>query len=99
MTQKILLEVQLKSDDLDAGHAAVHETLEQTRAFAGAISLEVLVDDTDPTRLVVIETWETAADHDAYIAWRATPEGAPRALGAVVDDPPITRTFAPLSAL
>ena len=54
----------------------------------------MLVDDSDPTRMVVLERWATSADHDAYVAWRATPEGAAEALGAVLAAPPVTRTFA-----
>lgn len=77
----------------EAVERAIRETLAQTAARTGNESLEVLVDDADPTRLVVLERWATAADHDAYVAWRATPEGAAEALGAVLAAPPVTRTF------
>lgn len=94
MTQTVFLEVQLRNDvSAEAVQAAVRETLAQTAGFAGNESLEVLVDDADPTRLVVLERWATAADHDAYVAWRATPEGAANALGAVIAAPPVTKTF------
>lgn len=94
MTQTVFLEVQLRSDVSDETVAsAVRETLAQTAARPGNESLEVLVDDADPTRMVVLERWATAADHDAYVAWRATPEGAAEALGAVLAAPPVTRTF------
>ena len=94
MTQTVFLEVRFRDDvGQDAIDAAVRETLAQTAGFAGNESLEVLVDDADPTRAVVLERWTTAADHDAYVAWRATPEGAPEALGAVLAGPPVTRTF------
>lgn len=94
MTQTVFLEVQLRSDvSAEAVQAAVRETLAQTAGFAGNESLEVLVDDADPTRLVVLERWATAADHDAYVAWRVTPEGAANALGAVLAAPPVTKTF------
>lgn len=95
MAQTVLLEVQLR-DDLtqDAVESAIRTTLAQTAAFPGNESLEVLVDDTDPLRLVVLERWTTPADHDAYVAWRATEEGAPTELAAIVAAPPVTRTFA-----
>ncbi|WIE75163.1 antibiotic biosynthesis monooxygenase family protein [Curtobacterium sp. MCSS17_007] len=94
MTQTVFLEVQLRDDVAqDAIESAIRDTLAQTAAFPGNESLEVLVDDTDPLHLVVLERWTTAADHDAYVAWRATDEGAPTALAAVVAAPPITRTF------
>lgn len=94
MTQTVFLEVQFRDDvDQDTIDAAVRETLAQTAGFPGNESLEVLVDDADANRAVVLERWTTAADHDAYVAWRATPEGAAAALGAVLAGPPVTRTF------
>jgi len=94
MSMTVLLEVQLRSDvSPEDTEAAIRETLAQTRAFTGNESLEVLVDDADATRVVVVERWTTAADHDAYVAWRGTPEGAASALGAVIAAPPVTRTF------
>jgi len=92
MTQTVFFEFQLKSDDLDAARQAVHMTLEQTRAFEGSINVDVLVDDADPTRMIAVELWETAAAHTAYLAWRSTPEGA-STLGAVLAGRPVTRTF------
>jgi len=99
MSIKVMLELHVKTDDLDASYAGIHETLVATRAFAGNVSVEVLVDHTDPGRIILLETWDTADDHDAYVAWRATPEGAATALIAVVDAPLVTRTFAEATEL
>jgi quinol monooxygenase YgiN len=94
MSMTVLLEVQLRSDlPTETTEAAIRETLAQTGAFAGNESLEVLVDDTDPSRVVVVERWTTPEAHDAYVAWRGTPEGAANALAAVVAAPPVTRRF------
>ena len=93
MTQTVFFEFQLKPDDLDAAHQAVHATLEQTRAFEGSINVDVLVDDADPTRMIAVELWESAAAHTAYLAWRATPEGASTAFGAALAARSVTRTF------
>ncbi len=43
--------------------------------------------------MVVVESWTTAEDHDTYVAWRATPEGAP-AMAPFLAATPVTRTFA-----
>ncbi|GGL89812.1 hypothetical protein GCM10009706_30530 [Curtobacterium citreum] len=94
MTQTVFLEVQFRDDvDHDTIASVVRETLAQTAGFPGNESLEVLVDDADAHRAVVLERWTTAADHDAYVAWRATPEGAANALAQVLAGPPVTRTF------
>lgn len=93
MTTTVLLEVQLRNDvSAETVQTAIRETLAQTQARQGCESLEVLVDDADPTRLVVVERWTTTADHDAYAAWRTTPEGA-SALGAVLAAPGTKRIF------
>lgn len=93
MATTVLLDVQLSSASPEA-YAAVHETLEQTRAFTGAIGLEVLIDNSDPTKLVVVETWESDAAHAAYTQWRATPDGAaPMAAHAAAA--PVSRVFGP----
>ncbi|MFJ4219138.1 putative quinol monooxygenase [Curtobacterium luteum] len=94
MSMTVLLEVQLR-DDLPAEtvEAAIRETLAQTRAFDGNESLEVIVEDSDPQHVVVVERWASTAHHQAYVAWRGTPEGAAEALAAVIAGPPVTRTF------
>ena len=70
------LELQLDPARLDEGARVIDETLKATRAFPGNEGLEAIVDDADPSRVVIVEHWATTADHDAYAAWRATPEGA-----------------------
>ncbi len=91
MSTIVFLETTLK-DDADGVDGIVRETLAQTIEFDGCEALRVVRDDADPTSLVVIETWETTAAHDAYVAWRATPEGANR-LGQILAKPPVTRVF------
>ena len=92
MSTTVLLEVTIKEGATDV-ESILRETLAQTAAFAGNESLEVLIDDDAPQQYVVVEKWATSADHDAYLAWRGTPDGATR-LGEIVAGPPTTRTFA-----
>lgn len=96
MTDTVLLEVTL-NDDPDA-MGAVHRTLAQTAAFAGNEGIQVLVDETDPHLLVVVESWADLEAHSAYAAWRATPDGAAE-LARVVAKPPVTRRFASTTGL
>jgi quinol monooxygenase YgiN len=99
MSITVFLEVQLRPDTVGAqAEDAIRDTLVATAAFDGNEGLEVLVDDADPTRVIVVETWATAGHHDAYVAWRQTPEGA-AALGSVLAGPPVTRTFGRTIAL
>ena len=41
-----------------------------TRAFKGCRYFAILVDDSDPSRVLFYEIWDSKADHEAYRAWR-----------------------------
>ena len=92
MSTLVHLDLRLDPTRLEQGHQVLVETLVATRAWPGNESLEVVVDDTDPAHLLVVEYWTTTADHAAYAAWRATPEGASR-LSEVVAAPSTKTVF------
>jgi quinol monooxygenase YgiN len=73
-------------------HDVIRETLRATRAFDGCQSVDVLVDTDDPTRVVLLERWDSLQSDSAYRAWRATPEGA-STLGTVLAQPPALTRF------
>lgn len=87
-----ILDLRLKPDSLEAAMGVLHQTLAATRAFAGCIGLDVLIDSKDPAHVVVYETWESAEHDKAYREWRATPAGA-SSLGSVLAAPPSLSTF------
>ena len=87
MATTAILELQLKSDSLETAHDVIHTTLTATRAFAGCLSVTVLVDSADPAHVAVYETWESIEHDQAYRAWRATPEGV-SGLGPILAAPP-----------
>lgn len=98
MAITVLLEVHL-TDSSEESYRGVQDTLDVTVTRPGAVSMAIVVDDEDPSRIVVIETWETKEHHDVYEAWRATEEGAATELVAVLAEAPVTRTFTPLPRL
>ena len=87
MTTIVHLELQLDPARLDEAAGVIRETLEATRAWPGNEGLEVIVDDADPARVIVVEQWASTADHAAYAAWRLTPEGAHHLSEVVVARP------------
>ena len=90
-----LLELTLRPEAVEEAPAVIRETLVATRAFDGFLDVQVTVDATDPTHVVLIETWESL-DHDsAYRVWRSTPEGA-SSLGTVLASPPVLTKLTPL---
>jgi heme oxygenase (mycobilin-producing) len=87
-----ILDLQLKPDSLENAHTILHETLTDTRAFAGCLGVTVLIDSADPAHVVLYETWESIEDDRAYRAWRASPEGASD-LGSIMAGPPKLSLF------
>lgn len=87
----VLLDLQLKPDNLDSAHAEIHTILTDTRAFAGCLGVEVLVGATDRAHVLLVERWESA-EHDAvYRAWRAG-DGA-TTLGSLLAAAPTVSMF------
>jgi quinol monooxygenase YgiN len=87
------LDLRLKPEDLEASYMLVHEVLGQTRAFEGSLGVEVLIDNADPTHLLVVESWRSLEDDAAYRAWRAGAGKSP--LGAVLAGPPTLAMYTP----
>jgi quinol monooxygenase YgiN len=92
MTVHVIMELELKSDDLDGSYAGVEETLSETRGRPGAMSIDVWVDDTDASKVAVVESWESQDALDEYQRWRRD-EVPASALMAVLAGPPRFRSF------
>jgi quinol monooxygenase YgiN len=89
-----LLELTLKPESVGDAPAVIRDTLVATRARDGFLDVQVTVDVSDPTHVVLIETWESLEHDSAYRAWRATPEGA-SSLGTVLASPPVLTRLTP----
>lgn len=98
MTTIVHLDLHLDPAVLDTVPGLLTEVLAATRAWPGNEGLEVIVDDADPAHIIVVEHWTQASDHEAYAAWRTTPEGVSR-LGEVVVAPPVKTIFSGRIAL
>ena len=62
------------------------ESLSDTRAFEGCLSVETYVDQDDPDRVYLWEKWATRENYESYIAWRSE-TGMLEALAAVLVSP------------
>ncbi|GAB6902553.1 putative quinol monooxygenase [Kineosporia succinea] len=83
-----VLEFRLKPETLAEGLPVLHDVLEVTRTFDGCRSVEVMADQNDAARLVVVEHWDSMEADEAYRAFRAGP-GAPTALAPYLAAPPV----------
>jgi len=91
VTITALLDLTLAREAVADAPAIIHRTLAATRAFAGCLKVEVLVDADDETHVVLLEQWDSIDSDLAYRAWRATPEGASGLRGILAQSPRLTR--------
>jgi heme oxygenase (mycobilin-producing) len=82
-----ILELTIKPESVEDAARVIDEVLVATRAFAGNLGVDVVVDVADPAHYLLIEHWESLEADDAYRAFRATPEGRSD-LGAILAAPP-----------
>ena len=70
MPVTVIADVPLKPERADYVLALIERLLPDTLAFPGCLDVEVLVDRDVPGHIVLLETWESQADHRRYSAWR-----------------------------
>lgn len=82
MPVTVLLELKFKAESLAEGTEVFRRELAKTRAFAGNLVTDVLVDSDDETHWVIYEVWESVEADDAYRSFRAGD-------GQITDLPPL----------
>jgi quinol monooxygenase YgiN len=65
-----ILECQFKPEHADAGAEWLRRNLVATRAFDGCLVVEVVRDNDDLSRFVVVEHWVSLEHDRAYRSWR-----------------------------
>lgn len=91
MSLTVHLDLNLKSDAVDAAPGMLREILADTRAFDGCLGVDVLIDSQDPAHILVVERWASLEQDAAYREWRAG-DGA-TALGSLLAAPPVLTHF------
>jgi quinol monooxygenase YgiN len=76
-----------KPEALPSAEQTVRESLELARGFEGNLGIDVLVDQADPTRWLLIERWESEEADSAYRAYRVE-KGVTSALGPLLAGAP-----------
>ena len=87
-----LLEFRFKPEVLDEVPDAMSRTLAVTRKFDGCQRIDVLVDDEDPSRYLLVEVWDSMEHDEAYRKFRASPAGASE-LGPLLTAPPVVMYY------
>ncbi|MEE2030751.1 putative quinol monooxygenase [Rhodococcus chondri] len=87
MALTALLELEFKADAIDDAKKVMDRVLGETRAFDGCLGIEILVDQKNEARWVVVEKWQSAEHDAAYRKFRAG-EGAITDLGPLLGGAP-----------
>jgi quinol monooxygenase YgiN len=72
--------------------ALMKDAAVDTRAFKGCQYFAILVDETNPGRVLFYEIWDSKADHQAYRAWRAETKFGDR-IAPFLAGPPVPSYF------
>ncbi|WP_156687215.1 putative quinol monooxygenase [Mycobacterium sp. Marseille-P9652] len=92
MSVTVTLELQFKPEAVAAGRDVMARALRDTRAFAGNLRTDVLVDEDDEAHWLIYELWETVQDDEAYRAFRAG-EGKLTELPPLLAAPPVKKRY------
>jgi quinol monooxygenase YgiN len=92
MPVTVVLELQLKPEAVSAARDVMGRALRDTRAFAGNLRTDVLVDENDEAHWLIYELWETVENDEAYRAFRAG-EGKLTDLPPLLAAPPVKTRY------
>ena len=92
MSVMVLLDTQIKSEEISNMKSFLDETLPDTRAYDGCQSLDVYFNTEDTGNMVMVEFWDSRAHYEKYFNWR-TETGVLDKVGAMLAEPPIIRYF------
>ncbi len=92
MPVTVILELTIKPDAVYEARDVMGRALRDTRAFAGNLQTDVLVDEDDDGHWLIYEVWETVQDDEAYRAFRAG-EGKLTELPPLLAAPPVKKRY------
>ena len=92
MPVTVLLELRVKPEAVAAAREVMGRALQDTRAFAGNLRTDVLVDSDDDAHWVIYELWDTVEHDEAYRRFRAG-EGKLTQLPPLLAAPPVKTRY------
>lgn len=92
MPVTVTLELRLKPDAVPAARQVLGRALQDTRAFAGNLGTDVLVDEDDQAHWLIYELWDTVEHDEAYRSFRAG-EGRITELPPLLAAPPVKTRY------
>jgi len=90
MTIDVTLELVVSEENREALLNTLEAILPDTRSYKGCQSIVVTCNDDDPLNILLLEKWDTRADHESYVAWRAE-RGDLEKMGALLAARPVSK--------
>lgn len=92
MSVLVLLEINVKPGSMDDLTAYLRDELHHTRGSDGCNGLTVHQGQDDSNNVVIVESWDSRQQYEAYLNWRAE-RGDLEKMGAWVEGAPTIRYF------
>ncbi|MGO8772395.1 MAG: putative quinol monooxygenase [Mycobacterium sp.] len=92
MPVTVILDLTFKPDAVAAARDVMGRALQDTRAFAGNLQTDVLVDEDDEAHWLIYELWDTVDHDEAYRTFRAG-EGRLMELPPLLAAPPVKTRY------
>ncbi|MFC2035386.1 putative quinol monooxygenase [Chloroflexota bacterium] len=97
MSVLVLVEAPVKPEEISNMKSYLAEVYPATRAYDGCQGIDAYFNTEDKDSIVMIEHWESRAQHEKYLGWR-TETGVMAKLGSMLAGPPIIRYFERIDA-
>jgi quinol monooxygenase YgiN len=88
----VLVEWQVKSDDIATAKALLEQTYDGTRHFEGCQRYEVYENQESPGNIILLTEWTSREQFTQYVAWRQE-TGVLAQFGQTFAQPPQIRYF------
>lgn len=89
-TLVMIAELAIQPDKLEDFLDYMIANLGASRAAAGNITFEILIDQTQPDRVLFYEVWESPESQQAYMAWRVERGDLPILMSFLASEPKFT---------
>lgn len=92
MSVLVLLEAQVKPEDVSNMKSYLTEILPESRTYEGCQAMDMYFNTENENSMVIIERWDSRSHHEKYLGWR-TETGVMGKIGGMLAGPPSIRYF------
>ena len=93
----VVAELKVNPEDVSNMKSLLAEIFPGTRAYKGCQGIDAYYNTADSGNMILIERWDSRAQHEKYMAWR-TETGVMDKVGGMLAGPPSIRYFERIDA-